>query len=143
LNFFTDRFESKKLAFINRKMSQTKIANCKVKYIRPKYNTLKDWMDDAQNVYVGRAGVVFIDGQRFPKNASPFANPFKVIEKDCDRETAIDKYKTYIQDKLKKSPELKDLLLSYKGKTLGCWCHPEPCHADVLIAYITEMSSKN
>lgn len=57
---------------------KTQVVNCKVKFIRPKYNDLKQWMQDPQNVYIGRAGVVFVDGQRFPKNASRFCNPFKV-----------------------------------------------------------------
>lgn len=23
-----------------------------------------------------------------------------------------------------------------KGKNLGCWCHPEPCHEDILLELI-------
>ena len=121
-------------------MSQTKVVNCKVKYIRPQYNNLKEWMDDPQNVYVGRAGVVFIDGQRFPKNASPFANPFKITA-SLTRDQAVEQYKTHIQDKVNKSQELKELLLSYKGKNLGCWCHPEPCHANILVEIMEELSA--
>ena len=52
------------------------VVNCKVKYIRPEYTNLKIWMEDGNNIYIGRAGVVFIDKQRFPKSASKFANPF-------------------------------------------------------------------
>ena len=44
------------------------VANCKVKYIRPKYNNLKEWMEDEQNIYIGRLGIVFINKVRFPKN---------------------------------------------------------------------------
>ena len=54
------------------------VINCKVKFIRPQYDNLREWMEDENNIYIGRAGVVFIDKVRFPKQASPFANPFKV-----------------------------------------------------------------
>lgn len=56
----------------------TSVSNVKVQYIRPKYKNLKEWMDDPTNEYIGRAGAVFIDGKRFPKKASIWANPFKV-----------------------------------------------------------------
>ena len=49
------------------------VVNCKVKYIRPQYKNLQEWMDDTNNIYVARAGVVFIDKQRFPKCSSNFA----------------------------------------------------------------------
>ena len=45
------------------------VVNCKVKYIRPKYNNLKEWFDDYENnYYIGRVGIVFINKERFPKN---------------------------------------------------------------------------
>ncbi len=61
----------------------------------------------------------------------PWGNPF-VIGRDGDRVEVIDKYKTYIlgrTDLLKRLPELH-------GKRLGCFCRPDPCHGDVLIALI-------
>lgn len=33
------------------------VANCKVQFIRPQYQNLKEWMDDPTHVYIGRAGV--------------------------------------------------------------------------------------
>lgn len=39
---------------------------------------LKEWMNDPNNVYIERRGIVFIDGKRFPEQDSPYANPFKV-----------------------------------------------------------------
>ena len=52
------------------------VVNCRVKYIRPRYKDLKDWISDPNNVYIGRGGVLFIDGKRFPEKNSKFANPF-------------------------------------------------------------------
>lgn len=116
--------------------------NCKVKYIRPKYNNLKEWMEDDNNVYVARCGVVFIDKKRFPPKSSVFANPYKV-GKDGTREEVIIKYKNYMMEKLNndKDGELKKELLSLKGKNLGCWCSPEKCHADILLELINHYST--
>lgn len=36
---------------------------------------------------------------------------------------------------------LKDELMSLKGKTLGCLCEPESCHGDVLLELIESLNS--
>lgn len=120
------------------------IVNCKVQYIRPKYNDLREWCDDPSNVYIARAGVVFVknaDGtkERYPKTSSVFANPFK-IGKDGNRDEVIQKYKKHIVKKINENTELLDKLLSLKGKSLGCWCYPEPCHGNILLELISEYS---
>ena len=53
------------------------VINCKVKNIRPKYNNLKEWMEDDNNVYIARSGVVFIDKKRFPSYSSNLAEKIK------------------------------------------------------------------
>lgn len=119
----------RRLEPLNQKMSS--VVNCKVQYIRPKYNNLKEWMEDTSNVYIGRARIVFIDGERFPKDPSVFANPFRV-GKDGTREEVVQKYKAYITERLRDEEVQKQFSL-LKGKTLGCWCHPDPCHGDILL----------
>ena len=114
------------------------IVNVKVAYIRPEYKNLKEWMDDPQNVYIGRRGIVFIDGSRFPAHDSIWHNPFK-LGKDGDREEVIEKYKNYITDRLISEPELREKLKELKGKNLGCWCNPEKCHGDVLADLISNI----
>jgi hypothetical protein len=95
------------------------VQNVKVKFIRQNgFNDLKEWMDDDKNIYIGRSGIVFIDNQRFPKTNSPFANPYK-IDKNTTRSEVIQKYKTYIIEKLNKHPDLKTELIKMKGKNLG------------------------
>ncbi len=44
------------------------------------------------------------------------------------REEAIAKYEEWI----KTQPELLRDLKELKGRVLGCFCHPKPCHGDVL-----------
>lgn len=46
------------------------------------------------------------------------------------REAAIAAYRDWILQQ----PELLAALPELKGKRLGCWCHPLPCHGDVLAA---------
>lgn len=107
----------------------------KVGCIRPKYNNLKEWCEDKNNVYIGRKGIVFIVNpetgtkERYPKENSIWANPFKV--KDDGREAASQKYRIYIMDKIQKDPVTYNLE-TLRGKTLGCWCKPDTCHGDVL-----------
>tara|TARA_A100001015_G_scaffold282462_1_gene346735 strand:- start:1657 stop:2250 length:594 start_codon:yes stop_codon:yes gene_type:complete len=109
-----------------------------------KYSNLKAWTEDEDNVYIGRRGVVFIkkaDGskERYPKQDSIFANPFK-LQKGLTRKDVIIKYEAYIREQLKEKPELVEQLRGLKGKNLGCWCKPEPCHGDILAKIIDELN---
>jgi hypothetical protein len=109
------------------------VVNVRVANIRPEgYQNLAQWVADPRNAYIGRRGVVFIDGKRFPEADSPFANPFK-IGRDGSREDVLRAYETYIREQLAKSAELREQLRALQGKRLGCWCAPEPCHGDVLM----------
>lgn len=111
------------------------VVNVKVAHIRQHgYNDLRMWMEDPNNLYIGRRGIVFIqekDGTkaRWPKHDSPWANPYKV-GKEYTRDEAIAKYRSYILEKIQKG---EVSLHKLEGKTLGCWCKPDSCHGDVLV----------
>ena len=119
---------------------KTTVCNIKVKYLRPEYNDLKDWMNGSDNVYIGRAGVVFVNGERFPKKQSIWANPFKA-GRDGSLAVILKKYQQYIDEKIKMEPNtynIEDL----RGRNLGCWCIPaastldsEPtvCHGQIIL----------
>jgi hypothetical protein len=118
----------------------TVVCNCKVQFIRPQYKNLQQWCTDTKNLYIGRAGVVFVDKQRFPKESSKWANPFK-IGKDGDRDEVIKKYRKYIREKIASEPDHYSLE-ELRGKRLGCWCiehgettelDPLRCHGQVLL----------
>lgn len=108
----------------------TEVVNVKVSSLRPQYNHLADWMRNPNNVYIGRPGVVFINGIRFPKERSIWANPFYI--KFSTRADVLEKYEMWIRKTLNDKPELKNELLKLDGKKLGCWCWPERCHGDIL-----------
>jgi hypothetical protein len=107
------------------------VVNVSVKYIRPDYENLEEWMNDDDNEYIARKGIVFINGKRFPAHDSMWANPYK-INADNDRETVIELYEKYLRNLLKNEKILKKFL-KLKGKTLGCWCKPEACHGDIIL----------
>lgn len=105
------------------------VVNIRVKNIRPKYNNLKEWRSDPENVYIGRGRVVFIDGERYPKYDSIFANPFK-------GEDAVERYRKYLADSILRGDITPEDFDELKGKNLGCWCKPERCHGDVVVEFL-------
>ena len=106
-------------------MSETKVINVRVANIRPQYNNLKEWMKDCNNVYIGRRCILVIDGIRYPKENSIWANPYKINDSTgITRNDVLEKYRTYIIQKIENNYELKQELLQLKGKILGCWCKP-------------------
>lgn len=54
-------------------------------------------------------------------------NPYE-IGKDGSREEVIEKYKAWFL----KNNALLSQISELKGKVLGCWCKPLPCHGDFL-----------
>ena len=110
------------------------VCNVSVKYIRPKYDNLIEWLDDDNNIYIGRNGRVpigkKIDKKTFHFKSSIWHNPFRI--QNNDRTSCIDKYEKYILEKIENEPKKYDLN-KLVGKNLGCWCKPKQCHGDVLI----------
>ena len=60
---------------------------------------------------------------------SKWGNPF-VIGRDGTRDEVIAKYRAWIVQQ----PALMTALHDLRGKDLVCWCAPESCHGDVLLA---------
>ena len=127
-------------------MARVVNVNVKVKFIRPTYGDLREWMEDPNNVYIGRSGVILLPDHetgkksRFPKKNSIWANPFKISSK-ATRETVIKQYREYISHKIASDPKMKLELEKLKGKTLGCWCAPEPCHGDILLELLEKVKN--
>lgn len=79
---------------------------------------------EAFDVYIGRPGPW---GNRFSHN------PRSVAEVKCDtRADAIEMYRIWLRQQIKTKAISLAELAALSGKTLGCWCHPKPCHGDVL-----------
>jgi len=50
---------------------------------------------------------------------------------------AIPMYEQYIRS----SPLINDIE-ELRGKVLGCWCKPSPCHGDILLKILDERSQQ-
>lgn len=71
------------------------------------------------DVYIGRPS----------KWGNPFSHtPSNFAIKVATREEAIERYREWIQTQ----PALIAALRELRGKVLGCWCDPLPCHGHVL-----------
>lgn len=64
---------------------------------------------------------------------SKWGNPF-ITGMDGSREEIIQKYEEWIRER----PTLMGALHELRGKRLGCFCTPHPCHGDVLIRLVKE-----
>lgn len=64
---------------------------------------------------------------------SKWGNPFH-IGRGGDRSAVIAKYRTWIRQQ----PQLLAALEELRGKALGCYCAPSPCHGDVLVDLVCE-----
>lgn len=72
---------------------------------------------------------------------SSLGNPYQ-IGLDGDRQECIAKYTLWLDDQLtdpmspasRKLAQLLRLVKRNGSLVLLCWCHPEPCHADVIRA---------
>jgi len=138
------------------------VVNVKTEYIRPQgYNTLREWMKDPRNVYIGRKGIVLLPTEsdptkkaRYPPIDSKFANPFKIpkevskIQKHDSKvyHDLLDKilveYESYLREKIRVGTITRSDIESLRGKRLGCWCKVPgsevKCHGDVLLKILNE-----
>lgn len=85
-----------------------------------KWSTLKEGRFE---VYIGRG--------------SPWGNPFPITKRE-NRAYVIARYRRYIRSR----PELLARLGELRGKRLGCYCHPLPCHGDVLVELLADPALK-
>lgn len=79
--------------------------------------TVVNLKTDSYDVYIGRG--------------SRWGNPF-IVRSEKGRKKAIQDYKKYIIEKINRGEITHDHLVALKGKRLGCFCRPLPCHGEVI-----------
>lgn len=79
------------------------------------------------DVYIGRQ--CHMGGWHL--NSSKWANPFSV--KEYGRDEALNKYRQYVMES-----GLINEIEELRGKILGCWCAPLPCHGDILLQLLNK-----
>jgi len=108
---------------------------------------VRDWTRNV--VYVGRA---MQTGNARLQEGSVLGNPFRVGQ-DGTRTEVIEKFRRWLwvcckNENSKVRKELMRLVEKHKrgeNIVLVCWCHPAPCHADVIkraIEYFADPESK-
>lgn len=81
---------------------------------------------ESYDVYIGRPSKWGNPYSHLPANrrTAPFGA--------ANREAAIEAYRIWIN--LPENIQLReDAIKELRGKTLGCWCAPKPCHGAVLL----------
>jgi hypothetical protein len=76
---------------------------------------------------------------------SPFGNPFSHLARGTScaeylvetREDAIACYEEWLKQE-HNAWLVKRIKQELKGKVLGCWCSPKPCHGDVIARIANE-----
>lgn len=121
-------------------MSATKVISLKkVELNKLGYRDLEHWLSSSNDhIYIGR------DMSKYVKGAmgSKWANPFRAAErgggtKVNDANAKQERLRKY-EEHIRMTPELIGSLGELRGKVLGCWCAPEPCHGNVLIKLLNE-----
>lgn len=114
-------------------MTTTVIDVHKQNLVKLGYKSLQDWLDsDEKHIYVGRNMSIYVPGAV----GSIWANKFSV--KKYGRDKCLELYEADLRSKLSRDSSLKKKLEELRGCTLGCWCHPEPCHGHVLVKILDE-----
>lgn len=116
-----------------------RVVNVKVVHLRRTgdADNVEQWLSKSGHVYIGRAMRVFIHNKRagtkhaFFLPRSPFANTFSV--KEHGRDKSIQLYRCDLERRLETDNALVEQLKSLSGAAIGCWCHPQACHGDVLV----------
>ncbi len=67
-----------------------------------------------------------------------FGNPFP-LQPGEERGATLDRYRNYFEYRLKTDPEFKARVHALRGKTLGCFCKPRPCHGDIICEYLNSI----
>lgn len=48
------------------------------------------------------------------------------------REEAIRRHRSWLWEQIRDGAIAMEELAAMHGKVFGCWCHPQPCHAETL-----------
>ena len=78
------------------------------------------------DVYIGRKG----KGQ-----SGEFGNPYNRY----GREESLKLFRKYFYDRIKNDRQFAAHVHKLRGKILGCFCHPKPCHGHIIADYLNNL----
>lgn len=89
---------------------------------------------ESYDVYIGRAG----NGQ-----SGYFGNPYakgsvcaRCGQVHLRSGDTIPCFREYFLARVETDSRFRESVLDLKGKVLGCFCKPQPCHGDVIVAWL-------
>lgn len=143
---YKPKSETWKEVYLKRRKPKT--VCLKVASLRKEYNdtdvSLKKWMESSNNLYVGRAGRIFITNPNtknkeiFHYKGSKWQNPYKV-GKGPGKYSLAESLRLY-REHIINSGLINDIS-ELAGKTLGCFCDQSgECHAKVLVELYEQYS---
>lgn len=88
---------------------------------------------EAFDVYIGRPG---------HGHSGYFGNPYHVREHGAE---ALGKFREYFYARLEADAEFRARVRGLRvrglrGKRLGCFCKPGPCHGDIIAAWVEQQA---
>jgi hypothetical protein len=92
--------------------------------------TVVNLRKEPYDVYIGRA-----QKGKMSVEYGYFGNPFHLSAGE-PRGSTIERYRAYFNERIADDPEFKAAVESLRGKRLGCFCKPAPCHGDVIVEYL-------
>jgi hypothetical protein len=83
--------------------------------------------------------MTYIIGRAGRGQSGHFGNPFLLMN-NAARGSTLEKYREYFYKRIETDPEFKEMIHALKGKRLGCFCKPHPCHGDIIAEYLESIS---
>jgi hypothetical protein len=113
----------------SRTAAEPEVVNVRKAALRERgFDDFIDWVTDPSHIYIGRNMNFYVKGAL----GSPWQNPFPLKKYSVKQSLAM------YEDHVRNGP-LFDRLSDLAGaRELGCWCHPAPCHGEVLVKLLRE-----
>lgn len=87
------------------------------------------------DVYIGRAGTTIREDVK-PGESGYFGNPFR-LNHESKRAAVLAKYRKYFYERMERDKFFKARVHDeLRGRVLGCFCHPLPCHGHIIAEYL-------
>ncbi len=89
-------------------------------------STVVNLYKNEYDVYIGRAG---------HERDGYFGNPYH----ELSRTENVQLYREHFHKRLKQDRGFAKRVEELRGKRLGCFCKPQPCHGDVIVEYVNNL----
>lgn len=120
--------------------------------MKPRVINIKDapqgWENDPNYVYIGRKGRGFSGAWGNPHilahvGSCPICSKVQGTPVyHQDRGSTLKYYEAELRVIVQKFPKIAESIKGFAGKTLVCFCKPQPCHGDILATVCEELNNE-